>query len=174
MTNKNNKKNTAGFTLLIAIVVTSMLLLVSFVIVDIALKQVVLSNDAMQSQYAFYNADTGTECALYWDLKNPGGVSAFATDTPGVIACNAGNNGNPSTISTNSQTVPTIPSEQSLIGGGGAGNPVSIFEVNLSQGCVIVRVTKNTDNSTTIDSRGYNTCDLTSGNRLERGVTLTY
>src|SRR3990167_3653584 len=62
-------KNNKGFTLLVAIVTTSLLLLVSFVVVNVALKQLVLANASQESQYAFYAADSGTECAVYHDLK---------------------------------------------------------------------------------------------------------
>lgn len=71
-------KNKKGISLLIAIVTTSILLVVSFVVANVALKQLVLAHLSQESQYAFYNADGGTECALYWDLKNPSGTSAFA------------------------------------------------------------------------------------------------
>ncbi len=161
------KKN-QGFTLLIAIVVTSMLLIVSFVVVNVALKQLVLANSSEESQYAFYSADSGTECAVYWDLKNSA-ASAFATSTAGTISCNS------QSISTGSQNnIATNPVSSSLIGGGGSGNPTSIFQLNFTKGCVIVRVTKLANGNTTIDSRGYNTCNTSAVRRFERGITLTY
>jgi hypothetical protein len=73
-----NFKNKKGFSLLVAVITTSMFLIVSFVVANVALKQLVLSRANQESQYAFYNADSGTECAIYWDLKNPTGKSAFA------------------------------------------------------------------------------------------------
>lgn len=168
--NQKLKRSDAGFTLLLAITITSMLLLVSFVVANLALKQLSLSFSSQESQFAFYSAESGTECAVYWDIKNPSGVSAFDTSTPGNISCN-GQNG----ITTGSQTVPTIPSQSSLVGGGGNGS-TNIFWLNFTKGCAIVRVTKATDGSgvTTITSRGYNTCSLSSPRRFERGITLTY
>ena len=68
------KKN-KGFTLLMAIVTTSMLLVVSFFVVNVALKQLVISISNKESQYAFYNSESGLECATYWDLLETG--SAF-------------------------------------------------------------------------------------------------
>ncbi len=152
-----------GFTLLIAMITTSMLLLVSFVVVNIALQQLIISNAAEESQYAFYAADSGTECALYWDLKNPSGDSAFDATVPGTISCNG------QTVTTGSQSVPTIPVTPSVIG----GSSQSIFSINFTKGCAIVRVTKAGVN-TTVDSRGYNTCDTSATRRFERGVTLSY
>jgi hypothetical protein len=157
-----------GFTLLVAVVVTSFLLIVSFVLANIALKQLLISSANKESQYAFYNADSGTECALYWDLKN--GYDSFSTSTPHTIHCGG------ETISTGSQN--DIPNSVpvSLIGGGGDGVP-SIFRVSFPKGCAVVTVEKEyVDENliTTIDSRGYNDCVTTSLRRYERGVSLTY
>jgi hypothetical protein len=151
-----------GFTLLIAIITTSMLLIVSFVVVNIALKQLVLANAGRDSQYAFYAADSGTECAIYWDLIDSS-LSKFSTTTAGTIICSG------QTITTGSQTVPTIPTQTSVIG----GSATSIFKLDFTKGCAIVRVIKS-GTTTTIDSRGYNTCDTSSIRRYERGVTLVY
>ena len=168
---KKKYKSSGGFTLLIAIITTSMLLIVSFVVVNIALKQLILASAAKESQYAFYAADSGTECAVYWDLTNSS-LSAFATTTSGTIICNG------QTIGVgNPQTVPTIPSQSARIGGGGNANPTSIFKIDYPKGCAIVRVGKVYVGSvlvTTIDSRGYNTCDTSALRRFERGVMLTY
>ncbi len=163
----------SGFTLLISIITTSLLLIVSFVVVNVSLKQVVQASSARESQYAFYAADGGTECAVYWDL-NDSSQSAFATSTitnpVGTINC-----GNNVPILTNSQSVQTTPTPTpSRIGGGGNANPTSIFQVTFRKGCAIVRVTKEINGYTTINSRGYNTCDPSAPRRFERGVTLTY
>ncbi|HEY4505349.1 MAG TPA: pilus assembly PilX N-terminal domain-containing protein [Candidatus Paceibacterota bacterium] len=153
----------AGFTLLISIITTSMLLIVSFVVVNVSLGQLLLASAAHESQYAFYAADGGTECAVYWDLKDPS-LSAFDTSTPGTITCSG------QTIGVgNPDTVNTIPSQSAVIGG---ATP-SIFEIDFTKGCAIVRVTKS-GGVTTIDSRGYNTCDTSAQRRYERGVTLVY
>ncbi len=160
-------KQEKGFTLLIAVVTTSMLLIVSFVVVNIGLKQLILAYAAEESQYAFYAADSGTECAIYWDLHDST-LSAFDITTPGSITCSR------QTITSGSQTVPTIPTQASVIGGGTASNRTSIFSISFTKGCAIVRVTKNADGTTSIDSRGYNTCNTSADRRFERGVTLSY
>jgi hypothetical protein len=157
----------SGFTMLIAIITTSILLLVSFVVVNVALKQLILTYSGQESQYSFYNGDSGLECALFWDLKN-GATSAFDMDTPGSVTCNG------QTVTTGSQNVPTVPAQQSRIGGGGIDTPTSIFSITYPHGCAIVRVTKNpNDGTTVIESRGYNTCS-TSDRRFERGISITY
>lgn len=159
MSQKKIQVRKGGFTLLVAIITTSLLLLVSFVVVNVALKQLALSYSNEESQYAFYNADSGTECALYWDLKNTGSTapaSAFATSTPG---------GASNTITCNNHSV---------LVGGSAGDPTSTFTIDFPKGCVIVQVTKADDGSTSIISKGYNTCVLGALRRFERGITLTY
>lgn len=161
-------KRNKGFTLLIAIVVTSIMLMVSFVVANVALKEIVLAAAGTETQYAFYAADSGTDCALYWDLKDSS-VSAFATATASTIWCNG------QSISTGSQTnIATNPVSSSVIGGGGNGNATSTFQLNFSHGCAIVKVGKQNNGITNIDSRGYNTCNTASPHRYERGITLTY
>lgn len=177
MQRKYYKKTKKGFTLLVAIITTSMLLIVSFVVVNIALKQLILASASRESQYAFYAADGGTECAVYWDLKNvdAGGdlISAFDPSIAGEITCSGQviNSGSQSVAGGNA--VPTTPAKSSLIGGGGVGSE-NIFWLTFDKGCAIVRVTKDVSGDTTIDSRGYNTCVTTASRRFERGVTLTY
>ena len=151
---ENKKIENSGFTLLVAIVTTSMLLIVSFVVVNVALKQLTLSYSSQESQYAFYNADSGTECAIYWDLKNPPGPSAFATSTTSTISCYTMLN--------------------KVVGGGGSANATSTFTINYPKGCVTVQVGKGNDGSTMVVSRGYNTCSAGAPRRFERGITLRY
>lgn len=164
-------KGKKGFTLLVAIVTTTMLFIVSFAVVDIALKLLVLTYSNQESQYAFYNAESGMECALYWDLKNPGGVSAFDISAPSIIHCNG------QTIQTG-DTLPSPPGGSALVGGGGSGNPDSVFVINNLQpkGCAVVYVRKSqvAPYDTTVDAYGYNNCTSGAMRRFERGVTLTY
>lgn len=59
-----------GFTLFYAVLVASLLLAVGLAIFNITFKGLILSSDARESQNSFYGADTGLECALFWDLKH--------------------------------------------------------------------------------------------------------
>lgn len=146
-----------GFTLFIAIIVTGTLLLIATGIINLAVKQSFISSTARESQMAFYAADTGMECALFWDVKNPSGQSAFATTTGSTIFCNQdGNN----------------PGNQWVVG----GSAVSIINrINFLPDtyCAIVTVTKS-GNTTTIESKGYNTCDPANPRRVERAVRASY
>lgn len=159
------KKN-KGFTLVVAVVVTSMLLVIGFMLSDVAVKQLKLATSNEESQYAFFAADSGLECAKHWDLSSAD-LSPFATATPGTIFCNF------QTIKTGSQSIPPSATANSVVGGG-ITNATSTFYLTYTKGCAIVTVAKKANGYTTIDSRGYNTCDTTSPRRYERGVSITY
>jgi Tfp pilus assembly protein PilX len=162
--NRKGDITNGGYALYTAIILTGMLILVSYATANLSIKELLISVSNADSHIAFYNADSGLECALYSDLQH-GAVSAFDTVTAGTITCSG------QTITTGSQTVATTPSQSSVIGGGGPGS-VSIFQITLPNGCAIVAVTKNNDGSTTIQSYGYNSCS--GSRRLERGVEITY
>ncbi len=56
-----------GFVLAFSLLISSIVLALAFGIFNILLKQIVLTSSARDSQIAFYAADAGAECALYWD-----------------------------------------------------------------------------------------------------------
>jgi len=144
--------NNRGITIYIAVTITAALILVSFAIINITLKQIALSGAGRDSQAAFYAADSGIECALYWNLRNPTspGMSAFATSTPlQNINCN------------------NTPIVVSRIGA------TSTFTMLFAQPyCAKVTVAK-INASTTIESRGYNTCSTTNVRRVERAILVS-
>lgn len=158
---KINKKATdRGVTLFIAIVITGTLLLVSTGIVTVAVRQSFLTSAGKQSQYAFYVADTGAECAIYWDVKNPAGYSAFSTSTTSTIDCNK-NTSNPG---------------NSFVVGGASPSKFRITFLPQSY-CADVTVTKTmtgTTTRTTIQSQGRSTCSDTDPRRVERAVEVNY
>lgn len=164
-----------GITLFIAVIASSLLLLVSLAVVNITYKDILFSSSARDSQFAFYAADSGVECAMYWDFKNPSDISAFSITTEGT----------PRTINCNNQAMSTGDSlpggVTGLIGGGGNSNPTSIFSFDYSPQayCAIVTVNKyeapgSPIIQTTIESRGYNTCDTSNPKRLERAIRIEY
>lgn len=67
-----------GFTVLLAALVASVTLALGISIFEITQKQIMLSSLGRDSQFAFYSADTGAECALYWDIRH----EYFGTSTP--------------------------------------------------------------------------------------------
>src|ERR1700743_3560876 len=81
-----------GFTLLVAVILTSVILSGGLALLDISYKQVTRAASARQSQYAFYNADSAIECALYWDSidtfdYNSEGVGVYPLVPSGTLSC---------------------------------------------------------------------------------------
>ncbi len=141
-----------GFTLLIAVVLSSVALAIGVALLDIAYKQVILAASARQSQIAFYNADTALECALYHDQQ----FNAFAYLTPAASISCGGTSINVSAPGGAS------PRTRSFSIACGAGTASSVVVYKWSTG------------STTIFASGFNTCDTTNTRRIERGLKVTY
>ncbi len=146
-----------GFTLLIAVILSSVISSVGLALLDVTLKQVILASAATQSQYAFYNADTALECALYWDQK----IGAFDYTSPlsaGSITC-------ADLVVTN------------YVPASGSGTRTTSFSVPCTSGSGTlgtVSISKTATGQTTIYANGYNSCDPNDPRRLERGLKATY
>lgn len=70
-----------GFALLIAVIFMAVMLMFGVALSSIAYKQQLISSSGVESQYAFYAADGGLECALYEDQQQ----GLFVYDaTPGA------------------------------------------------------------------------------------------
>jgi len=94
-----------GFALLVSVLVSSLVLAIGLSIITITLKQLQFSNIGRESEIAFYAADAGMECALYWDYSTNGGHFDFGTGNS-TISCMGGNISiNPSAIVGSTQTV---------------------------------------------------------------------
>lgn len=145
-----------GFSMFLAVVITGTLLVVATGMVTLAYKQSLISASGRDSHIAFYAADTGLECALYWDVKNPSGTSAFDMSTGTSINCNRDANNS---------------SNQWVVGGSGSSSFTITFLPYAY--CAVVQVTKS-GNDTTIVSKGYNTCDSSNPRRVERAVRAEY
>lgn len=161
-------KNNRGYTLLFAVLVSSIVLSVGISILTISKKEFLLASSARESLSAFYAADSGLECVMYWD-NTPGGE--MATSSNASVTC-----GN---------TTATVSYNNS--------NPTSVanFDFNFgsnNNACVIVTVEKKYEDvpglgyllKTKIESRGYNlgwdgaSCSQASPKRVERALRLNY
>jgi Tfp pilus assembly protein PilX len=192
---KKIKENKRGFTLLFAILVAVMVLAVGTSIINISLKQVILSGSGRESQFAFYAANTGMECALFWDLNGtklnaagqaeyvfppPGAEDLLRTDTE-YFTC-----GNTNIINGNSSNSYTEDRWQTSDNGQVS---TKVFKIEVShtvpgvdiiEYCAQVTVEKKyIDDAgsiqTTITSQGLNTCDPENNPRaVQRGLELQY
>ena len=174
-----------------ASLVASLSLAIGLAIYDITIRTLELSTVTAKSEYAIYAADTGVECALYWDAKykctaqSGGGTScgsAFATSSASVtsdpILC---------TGQTLSIAIDTTCPTMGTTGCSSPSSATTTFKFNstvqtFNQGsvrsCVFVEVGKKADASgvvsTSIVSHGYNTCTSGARDRLERVLQVNY
>jgi Tfp pilus assembly protein PilX len=168
---RDKLKDSRGFTLLIAALVSSIVLALGTSIYEIAQKELTLSSLGRDSQFAFYAADTAAECALYWDFR----YSYFASSTPSDPAAqNPSCDGQALDATGRAGTYPyTMTSAQ-----------MNLFQDTTPAGgyCAVVSVEKSIDGSTgalrtIIHADGYNvTCASipTAPQALQRSVELHY
>ncbi len=143
---KNNYKN--GFTLLLSVLITSIILGIAIGFPVFIMRELAISAVGRESQKAFFAADSGVECVLYWDNKQ----NAFATTTTTTLISCAGSN---------------------YRVGGSSG--ISNFTLNFANGsCAYVIVDKTVYRQTKIDSYGRNTCSASDPNRVERALEVIY
>ena len=163
---KKIKKN-KGFVLLYAVMLSSILLAITVGVTNISLKEIQFGTSAKDTNDAFYSADIGAECALYYDKTDPANNAFTGTQTQ--MNC-AGSNITLNILSSLSWNF-VIPK---LSSGG--------------QGCAIVTVDKSDSrscaSSTCVTSKGYNNgSDISSppdwacnpsSNAVERQLELSY
>jgi hypothetical protein len=84
----NSKKpkpvqSSAGFALLITLIVVSVVVSIGLTLLDITIKQIRLASGSKDSEIAFHAANAGMECARYWRRVEQ---DDFETLTPGPPA----------------------------------------------------------------------------------------
>ncbi len=136
---------------------------------NISIKQTLLSYTARESHFAFYAADSGMECAEYWEYEGISNkfATTFVPTLPGntdTIQCNGGN-----------VTVTYTSNE----GGLPLASPNFVRRFTLQLGptidspCAEVVIIKTDTPATVLESRGYNTCDTNNPKRTERAIRIT-
>lgn len=177
------QKKNRGFTLFIAILTASIILAIGISILQITLKEFVLSSTVRDSLMAFYAADGGMECALYWDNSEASGGSKFLPSSPAQrIQC----------MGDDVQRIGGGGDE--LVGGGSYGTTESFqMQWGTPTMCTRVSVTKYLSTSgsitlpdgstcledlvcTIIESKGYNKActNLTDPRAVERALRSRY
>lgn len=61
-------KTNRGFVVLFTVLISSIILAIALGVSSIALGEVLLSSSAKEGNVSFFAADTGAECALFWDI----------------------------------------------------------------------------------------------------------
>ncbi len=166
-----------GIALFIAVIAVSALFLIGASISDLTYKEGLISYSGRDSKIAFYAADTGVECAMFYDLQGGyTGAFAFATSTGSISTADDNMLCNSSPVNISVQDSAT------------AATTTLSFESYDPNVCTVVVVSKYRSGSainTKIESRGYNNeCDnsLTGADRgpernirnLERSFVVMY
>ena len=187
-----SKTREEGIVWFIATEDASIVSIIGLSVMSVVLKEMKLSALEYGSTQAYFAADTGIECAMYWDIRHPGySHSIFATSTvvgdpvaqgfPDLSAM-----ADPITCATT--RIATTPSGYWDYNNPSA-NPVSnsiaatttfivYYDDNdITQPCANVIVAKTqaaTGILTRIYSRGLNTCDTSQRYITERGLYAEY
>lgn len=195
---KRRLVQTQGFTLYYAVLVGSLILVIGASMLNISIKELTLSATLKESELAFFAADAGTECALYWDLQgypstlngNPVTLKVFpASADPNSFS----STGDITKVQCNGGALPNAPTlmpESSSNWNTDWATTTFAYNVGPSGSyCAWVQVVKheNVDKSisTVINAKGYNLpgsgsdpvtyCDNnTSTRKVERGFSTSY
>jgi hypothetical protein len=163
---KEIKKLKSGFVILFAVTLAAILLAITLGVSNIALREVKFGTNARDTNDAFFAADTGIECAFYYDRQAPN--KAFIDGSVVSMSC-AGND-------------ITLDAD---------GSPADFWTFKVSQlgsaqqSCAIVTVDKTALSPegiilTSIISKGYNNGGGTAGecnvgsNTVERQIEANY
>lgn len=163
-----------GFVIIIALIVSVIVLTVGIGIISITLKDYLFSGVISESHKAFYAADSGLDCAFYYDIQ--GGFSTpppFPSPPPvppapdpfpptfsaGSITC-GGRSLTPAVSCTQNGTVRSC---KALFSTTSDQSAKPCFDVSVVYNLDHKGTTVTTDDKewVTFQSRGWNTCDTT-------------
>lgn len=176
------KRNTGGYTILFAVLVSSLVLAIGISILNISKKEFLIATSTRDSSAALYAADGGLECAIYsesglLDSGVPRDTFNTATDKTANFGCNVPHSAINRSVSNSQEGTFTFAARFG----------------NTGESCAVITVTKQKVNVsgvdrilTTMQSLGYNTgwradpaqpgnpniglCDKISAKKVERGL----
>lgn len=151
-----------GFTLIIAVLISSVVLSIGLSMFNISIKQSILSSTARESQSSFFAADSGMECASFWEYKTP---SAFSN-----ADCSWGTTRR---CANQDITVAAVTADSGY--DYACQFTMYLRGTGVTDGeCAVVTINKDTTPvATKMESRGYNTCNTSDPRRTERGIRIT-
>lgn len=146
-----------GIALLFTLLIIGVAISLSIGIFNIILGELEIGEGARESTRAFYAADSGAECILYWDLKE----HAFVFDNEKAITCISAN----PLFTRSSQTVD--------------GKAATVYQATVpmtltNDACVSLTVIKFTDGSSRVSALGENTCNPAATRVVQRGLEVNY
>lgn len=159
MLRKNTKIKNQGFVILYAVALSAILLSITLGVVNISLREIKFGTSAKDTNDAFFAADVGAECALFYDKT----ASNVFISTPPEINCNDDDD----IVVTKTPGLSFWSFTVSKLGSG-------------EQGCAKVTVDKTNLPITQIISNGYNNGGSDPGscvqgsNTVERQLEINY
>lgn len=173
-----------GFVILFAVLLVSITLTISLSLFNITFKQLILSSVARDSQFAYFAADSGMDCARHWDVyPPPPNDTDTETERPFGYLRSRGNNVWDWVPPRTGLTVNCGDSTVNLVKGGDDRIHTTDFElfwlIDQSENrytCAKGKVTKNIDGGkTSISVSGYNlsdgsVCPIPSDRTVERSL----
>lgn len=190
------KKTQNGYAILTTIVVVSILLVIGIGLSKSTYKQLILSSSAIDSQAAFYQADTASGCALYADYKNNILSETIDESTGDVILPDLKKpficGGQVMSIESSSSSSSTVYNFEPKENSDSSYDPNgSCFRIKITKdlnsssntnslpatnGAVDNNILENTSSEikTTIQASGYNICNKTNIRTVERTIEITY
>lgn len=170
--NDSKYNSQKGFVAVFAVLLAVIVLAISIGIANISYKEVVLSSSAREANSAFFAADSGAECLLYWDIK----AQVFPRTASGAqIDCFG--------MTQNTSFSPIPYNNEGAVPSYAFG-----YEFDLGDSCARIEVHKYVEESgvfyTKIESKGYNmSCaerdsivpgTVVASRLVERAVRATY
>jgi len=151
---KNEKQK--GFALLFTVIIVSAVSVITAGLTSAIYKQMILSSLVRDSQTAFYQADTASDCAIYADL-----VEVPKITDPTFIEKHK----------TNDWTCGGLKLRTKLVSA--SGYTLSLEDETISEPCFNIQVTRS-GTLTKIKAKGYNICDKTNPRTVEREIQIEY
>jgi hypothetical protein len=153
-----------GIALLFTLLIIGVAISLSVGVFNIIIGELEIGEGARESTRAFFAADSGVECVLYWDLKEQAFV--FGSGNEGAITCAGA-----SFQLTRSCATPFC--EQ--VDGKNATVYQNSAALTLGNGaCASLTVIKFEDGASRIAALGENTCDPAATRIVQRGIEVNY
>lgn len=145
-----------GFAMLFTVLIISIIMSIAIGISNVTFKQNLLTSIAKDSLVAFYAADAGVECGLYYDFT----IGSFPKDLPVDSA--------PATLACGNNTLSKDTALSSL-------NYIVYREnvTDASKPCRNLVFNKTDPIKSAVQSRGYNVCN-NSPRQVERALEVRY
>lgn len=192
---KEKGSDKRGVLVLIAILITSVVVTLALALASVTVRQLELAAGAKPANTAFYAADAGVNCALYWDLRHPlYGESLFKIkdDDSQYTYTNPNDSDEPPVSCYNFDFAKGEGNSWVIANVGGSWETDFNFtldenQANVTAPCVLVNVRKEwSDNApangfldpgevrTIITGTGYSSCDSANARRAQRVIEQIY